>query len=184
MWETPALHPDRLLARLDDHHRGIGHDLAEGQRLLIDADTCRLKALCLVRWQLIRRLRAFQLFKHTHLFDPLIAAGPPMRRLQATELKRRCLAMGDLYAVHVRRWTLSAAADDWPAYRRDADAMARRIRRHLADEAGGIRLLLRAVPPFADKPAFGTRQPTRGLSVAAARPRPAVPSAARDPALT
>jgi len=138
-----------IITRLHEHHAEIEHCLREGKLLLLGGDACRLKAMGLVRWRLMRSLRAYRLFKHGELFDPLLAATTGPHWVQAVELKRRCIVLAEDYADYVARWTQTNALRAWPDYLLAAEAMVARIRRHLAEEAAGIERLVHALPAAA-----------------------------------
>jgi predicted RNase H-like nuclease (RuvC/YqgF family) len=90
----------------------------------------------------MRALRAYQLFKHVEVFDPIIASQCPKRAREAEELKRKCIEIGQQYEEHVRRWTLTGPAHSWPRYLGDAEHIIGRLRAHLAEEAKRIDQLI------------------------------------------
>lgn len=94
-----------------------------------------------LRWQLLRLLREYQLFKHGEIFDPLLRAGDENRRAQAASLKSRCIAMAAVVSEHSRRWTVAGTLDhdDYPD---EARALIFRIGAHLVQERAGVEHLL------------------------------------------
>jgi len=137
--------PDRALARLQEHQAQVARVLAEARPLLRDEDASHLKALALARWQLLRVLREYQLFKHSEIFDPMIAAGAVGRADTARRLKGRCLDIAAAFAAYVQRWSLTGPARDWTAYTAEALAMADRIDRFMMEELVEVRALLAGV---------------------------------------
>ena len=94
-----------------------------------------------LRWQLMRALRAYQLFKHGEVFEPLIQCGDPAISAAARNLKERCIAIGEDYTVFVTRWSGGAAALAWHKYRIEARGMVQRIEGHLKTEQEQMRAL-------------------------------------------
>lgn len=136
------MHTEHVIAHLQQHQREIEASLREGQALLADGNALQLKAIALVRWQLMRALRAYQLFKHTEIFNPIIASGAPSRAREAEELKQRCIVIGEAYREHVQRWSLSGPAHSWPDYLKETQEIIRRIRAHLDQETLGVAALI------------------------------------------
>lgn len=133
---------EQVVAHLQHHHREIETSLREGQALLDDGDASQLKAIALVRWQLMRALRAYQLFKHTEIFNPIIASGALPRAREAEDLKQRCILIGEAYQEHVKQWSLSGPAHSWPTYIKEAQEIIRRIRTHLNEETLSVEALI------------------------------------------
>lgn len=98
--------------------------------------------LAKARWEMARMLRAYQLFKHTEIFDPAIACGLPHQRQAAQAMKEDCLAAGEAYWAHTRRWSSEDIACRWEDYRPAMLAMAGQIRSHVTRERANLALLL------------------------------------------
>ena len=109
--------------------------------IALDAQPRDPVVLAHLRWELLRLLREYQLFKHTELFDPLLRGDDPDRRRRAGSLKDRCLAMAAVVTDHVRRWTVAGVADA-TSYEVEARALLARLARHLAEERLGVTHLL------------------------------------------
>lgn len=62
-----------------------------------------------LRWQLVRALREYQLFKHREIFDPLAGSLNPQLADLACGMKMRCIATCNAYGDHVQRWSNGAA---------------------------------------------------------------------------
>lgn len=95
------------------------------------------------RWETMRLLREYQLFKHHEIFDPAIASGDRARIIAATAMKERCVAAGDDFAAHVRRWSGTALERDWAAYEAALLRMTGAIGRHVVRERREVEALLR-----------------------------------------
>jgi len=92
-------------------------------------------ALSKCRWTLARLISTHLAYEGAHLYPALARCSGP-----AMETGRRMAAeMTDLGAglqAHVREWTVSAIADDWPGYCRSSKAMIAILRARMdAEEA-------------------------------------------------
>ena len=105
----------------------------------------RARALALVRWELMRRLRAYQLFKHIELFGPFIRGDDPEKARSADAMKVRCTGIGEAYTAHVGKWSAGGIEDDWSSYQADATTITRSIRDHLVRELTEAGKLLPAI---------------------------------------
>lgn len=101
-------------------------------------------ALAHLRWELLRLLREYQLFKHGELFEPLLRGGDAGRRMRAATLKDRCLAMAEVVTEHTQRWTVAGTADAG-SYTDEARALLVRLVQHLSEERSGVAHLLDGV---------------------------------------
>lgn len=136
--ETP-----RLIAELARHHDAVLAHLNVTRRLLaLPAQTAQPQ-LARRRWELIRILRAYQLFKHGELFDPLIRRGGPAAPL-ARAMKDRCSSLGDAVAAHIRLWSTTGATVAWGDYVAAETAMVDRLLGHLRRESEEARRLVPA----------------------------------------
>lgn len=133
---------DRALSRLGEYQRRIAHIIVAARDALAGDSASGQKTVAGARWELVRILREYQLFKHTEIFDPLIAYGDSVRATNASRLKTRCIDLGQSYGDHVQRWSLQAPMNAWDDYRDEALTMIERINRHLGDEAEQVARLL------------------------------------------
>jgi hypothetical protein len=140
--EEGLLERQQLLDLLQDHHRQIGSVLAEAETALGRSDPERSKTLALIRWQLVRRLRSYQLFKHTELFDPLCRGGEAGKARMASAMKARCIDTAEAYDRHVKKWSACGIDSAWASYEQDSRAVIALIRQHLAREAAEAENLL------------------------------------------
>lgn len=140
-----ALERDRALTLLGEHQRTIAALLDEADSVFEGSDPLSSDALAHLRWQLVRRLRTYQLFKHIELFDPIMAAGDAERARSAGEMKARCLTAGNAYNDHVRKWTVLGMGVDPLRYRAEGQTIVARLREHLRREAADAKVLLERV---------------------------------------
>lgn len=136
---------DRALELFKMHHDEIIELLAEADQIMVRNDPDRNKSIALLRWQLLRALRNYQLFKHTEVFDPLSRDENGARAAQARSMKARCITIGEQYHAHVQKWSLHGDQSFWQDYQREAVAMVRKLRQHLAEEAAGAARLMAGV---------------------------------------
>ena len=135
------------MATLGEHHRHIHALLDEADAALIGIDPARARVLALIRWQLMRRLRTYQLFKHTELFDPIIRGNDSEMTRSAGAMKARCTAIGEAYNEHVGKWAAAGIESNWSAYQADAASAILSIRNHLARELAEAGKLLPQAGP-------------------------------------
>lgn len=133
---------ERALERLTGHQERIAEILERARAALAHAHHPEHARLAQMRWELMRVLRDYQLFKHLEIFDPVIRHGTAGQAARAGELKQRCLGIAAIHTEHVRRWSLLGAIDAWPAYRTDAVEMVDRLHAHLAAERRDTACLL------------------------------------------
>jgi hypothetical protein len=86
------------------------------------------------RWELMRTLRAYQIYKHVFIFDPAIASGTPGRASHAAAMKARCEAMGAAYQAHTLQWSASSVVEREAEYRAATRHILERARNHMARE--------------------------------------------------
>lgn len=132
----------RAMRRLEAHQEDIAALLCEARKLLGAGATDSGKAIAALRWQLVRALREYQLFKHQEIFDPLAASPDLLISNMASRMKVRCIAIGDAYAVHVQRWSDGTATNASVAYVSEARAVTDQIGNHLERERAEAAVLL------------------------------------------
>jgi hypothetical protein len=130
------------LARLLDHQAAILAEMDDMRRALrIDGRRAQPR-LAKHRWMLMRMLRAYQLFKHVEVFDPVIARADARRGDLARAMKARCTAAGDDYHRHAAAWTGAAIEARWTDYAEAVLAVADRLALHIARERRDVAVLL------------------------------------------
>ena len=95
-----------------------------------------------LRERLGRVLGAYQQFKHAGIFDPAVGSADAERMRLGRSMKIECIAAGEVFRSHQKRWTPDAIAQDWPSYRIDARLSVNALRRHIAAEREGIETLI------------------------------------------
>jgi hypothetical protein len=137
---------ERAIERLGEHQDHVTTIVERARSALVGSRDVEGARLAQMRWELMRVLRDYQLFKHLEIFDPVIGTGAPAEAELATRLKERCNQVAVEYQDHVRRWTLIGAIDRWPDYRLETLAMIDRIVGHLAAERRDVTTLLAGMP--------------------------------------
>ncbi|WP_141243992.1 hypothetical protein [Sphingomonas lenta] len=95
-----------------------------------------------LRWKLARALREYQVFKHSHIFDPAIASGSPSLAEAGRRLKIDCIAGGETFFRYVRFWSSKDVVANWGEFRAATRDLGRNLRDHVSSEGTQIRLLL------------------------------------------
>ena len=132
----------QALHQLDSHQRQIlSHIDAALPLLQLPPDQAQ-HPLAVARWQMVRMLHAYQIFKHIEIFDPAIRSGSPDHARAATRMKAECIAAGDSFRRHVQQWSATSIADSWDSYRPAMLAMAEELRRHIVRERRSVEMLL------------------------------------------
>ncbi|MGP7795687.1 hypothetical protein [Sphingomonas sp. CLY1604] len=154
---------DRLL----EHQAGIRANMDRAARLLAIGGAPDMAGLARLRWELVRLLAAYQMFKHREIFDPHIAGGSADRARTARALKVDCLALGEEVRRFVARHS-SGAVESPEVYRAEALAFIARMRGHLDYERRAAAALLAC-----DAPGRPIIPPPPGWSLRRDRPTPA-----------
>lgn len=137
----------RIKAAMDEHQAGI---VALIHRTDVALNLGRLagqEALAQVRRETVRRMRAYQQFKHVKIFDPMVEFGTPEQQQSAARMRERCLAAGEAFMDHMQRWPMHEVVKGWDAYRRSVNAMTAAMRLHLAREQREVPLLFELGEP-------------------------------------
>lgn len=111
-------------------------------RYLVEAD--RISAIALLnacRKRLGEHFRRYQIFKHSQIFDPVVAFGPASSKIVARGMKIDCLQLGETFSTYSERWR-KLSLQDWPTYRRDMIAHTEMITMNLQAELRAMRQLL------------------------------------------
>ncbi|MFW2829235.1 hypothetical protein [Sphingomonas sp. ID0503] len=123
-------------------HRII--DIVGRAEAVIGADTRpSSQALGKLRWDLARAMNEYQVFKHSRIFDPAIAAGGE-RGSAASRMREACMAIGSEYRLYVAAWNATNILDNWDDYRAAALTMLARIRAHVDAEMEHLPALVTA----------------------------------------
>ncbi len=122
------------LARLNEHQQGILDHLEATEVIVRDGPQQIRGPLTRSRLEMFRLLRAYQLFKHGEIFDPLIREGNPAQIATAMRMKAECTSAGEAYRAYVNIWSSRDIVEAWESYRPAMNAMAARLRAHIARE--------------------------------------------------
>jgi hypothetical protein len=136
----------RLLAIFDDHHHRATAIMAAQRTLLASGSAPDPAAHARHRWELLRVLVEFQLFKHRDVFDPLIRQGDPRTAPRAQLLKTECAALGAEVRAFVVRWSDGSVEADWERFRTASLALIAMVERGLAEQRRTLATMV-AVPP-------------------------------------
>ncbi|WP_174280295.1 hypothetical protein [Sphingomonas bacterium] len=134
------MHVAAAITRLEQYQGRITA-LIDRTRVALDQPARDPVALATLRWEMLRLLREYQLFKHGELFDPLLRAADLGRRGRAASLKARCIEMAAAVGDHGRRWAEAGTA----TAERHADethTLLTRLTQHLLRERLGVTELL------------------------------------------
>lgn len=130
------------LASLHEHQERLLGAMAQSVRLL-DGDALLVRPeLARSRWRMMRELRAYQIFKHTEIFDPVLAHGPAEHVEGARTMKARCIAAGERYGAYALRWSSVDIASCWNQYRPAMLKMVQELSGHIARERQEITAFL------------------------------------------
>ncbi len=133
------------LDRLEEHQDRIVGLIGEARHAVLGPVATAREELARVRWQMLRAMREYQIFKHSEIFDPVIASPDALRVASARRLKTSCIAASERYRQHTLRWSTQGIAAAWPAYVLALEETCRAIEGHLADERDLVALLLTGV---------------------------------------
>jgi len=133
---------DAVLASLNRHQSAILATI-DMATTLVECDPGRACIpLARARWTVARQLRAYQVFKHSEIFEPMIARGDPVRSAQARAMAARCIGAGEAFQDYLKRWSSTDVLGRWEAYKPAMLDMTRQIRATLAFEREGVAALL------------------------------------------
>lgn len=161
--EEAALHRESVFASVFEFHGQIASLLADAEQTLVEGGPERTRRLALLRWQLVRTLRSYQLFKHLEIFDPLIGGGTTAASRLAREMKDRCCATGTAFEDHVRRWSSGSIDLSWQSYECESSGLIARLRSHVARERSDLDRLLADVEDVRKPRSGDQRYPTGSL---------------------
>ena len=133
---------EHALERLYEHQQGVLDHLARTLELARCEPEEVRGALAKSRLEMFRLLRAYQLFKHNEIFDPVIRRGNLAQIATATRMKSDCTAAGDAYRAYVNLWASCDVVAVWSSYRPALLAMAQRLRTHIEVERTQVPQLL------------------------------------------
>lgn len=121
----------RVLVRHQDRLHEI---LNEGRALLGSGGKDDVARLGRLRWELVRALRAYQLFKHLEIFGRAVSCGSPEDAALARAMRGRCDAIGEAFTAFTSRWSGTDIVREWTRYQPAALELNARMAAHLARE--------------------------------------------------
>lgn len=133
---------EHALARLYEHQQAILDHLAASCEFMRQDPHLARGPLAKARLEMFRLLRAYQLFKHTEIFDPVVRQDNAGQIASASRMKADCTAAGEAYRAYVNVWSTRDVVDAWDSYRPAMTAMAQRLRSHIAVERAQVPQLL------------------------------------------
>jgi len=133
------------MMQLDAYQNRIYALIETAQGLLPLTSDAAQPGLAHLRWQLLRLLREYQLFKHNEIFNPLMESSQPDLVAMATRLKASCIASGEEYRLHTTRWSGRGATEDWSGYQQATSDIIEGLYRHLQAERADVQILLSKV---------------------------------------
>jgi len=111
-------------------------------RALVANDrVARLALLGRQRDRVAAHLARYQRFKHSRIFDPVVAHGPASSRIVARTMKVDCFHLGETFTAYHARWR-HLSTDEWSTYRRDMIDTVDLLHRSMEAELRAIRQLL------------------------------------------
>lgn len=132
----------RLATQLRDHQRVILANIDRAKRLLRAADAPDPAEIARLRWELIRLLTAYRIFKHREIFDPLIARGSSAQMSCAQRMKADCIRLETEVRDFVARRSRFSAQETVEQFRADVFRFLTGIAQHLEGEERAATALL------------------------------------------
>ena len=133
---------DTILSRLQIYHDDIVARIAASVAVIEADNLSSLSILSARRWQMVRLLREYQIFKHSRIFDPAIANGSPSEVAAARGMKINCIAMGNAFSSYVKLWSSGLITTSWEDYRIAMIEMSAVLTRHVKSERRNVEALL------------------------------------------
>lgn len=146
----------QLIASLEEHQTGILANMRRAEAVIACPEAFDMAQVARLRWELLRLLSGYQMFKHRQIFDVLIHAGSFEQRPVAARMKADCEALGEEVKRFITQRSAAGAGETVEVYRADVRRFITRLREHLSYErAAAIALLTPvdgvhvAIPPRA-----------------------------------
>lgn len=137
---------DRALNLLVGYQHDIRELLIEWERLLEPGAGDCPSLVAALRWKLLRVLRAYQLFKHREIFDPLARSDISHIAQSASRLKQQCTKIGLAYTDYIKQWSGNSVASEANSYLSATRQIISWVKQHLNTECSQVRALMRDVP--------------------------------------
>ena len=138
------------LKMLDGHQRGILAWMEQASRTL-DRDPAEARAeLTSARWELVRLINTYRLFKEGEIFS-LAATGAHPQTAAIRQLEADSDAAAEAFRTHVMRWSAIDKVANWPEYRSAMLALRHRMSAGLRKDRAAVVAML-AAPTQARRP--------------------------------
>jgi hypothetical protein len=124
----------RILATFDDYHRRATTIMATQRALLAPGSVRDPATQARHRWELLRVLVEFQIFKHRDIFDPMIRQGDAHVARCAQAMKEDCAALGMEVRDFVTRWSDGSVGENWDNFRSAKLALIAKVERGLVEQ--------------------------------------------------
>lgn len=126
------------LGRLDEHQKLILDEIDRAVDLTALGPDVGQELLAKGHRLILRRLRAYQLFKHAEIFDPAIRGGTARQIAAARRMKADCIIAAEAFRTYVAQWSKVDVAGTWDSYCPGLRTTAERLRSDLAAERGHV----------------------------------------------
>lgn len=136
----------RAIAELERHQQLIHDEIEEAKELVNLTVHNRCDLMAQARWRMFRLLRAYQIFKHSEIYDPTLRSSDRLRVERARTLKASCIATGEEYRLYTLQWSVDAMTRNWDDYRTALLSQVGKIESGLARERQEVITLLKDVP--------------------------------------
>jgi hypothetical protein len=136
----------RVLDIFDEHHARAIAIMAAQRALLAPGSVPDPAAQARHRWELLRVLVEFQIFKHRDIFDPLIRQGDPRVAPRAQAMKAECAELGTEVRAFVTRWSDGSVDRDWDRFRTATLTLIAKVERGLAAQRQIVAAMAGAPP--------------------------------------
>ena len=131
-----------LTPELRDHQNRALDVLRRGAACVEAGPDAVAASLVPLRAEMADALQRYQVFKHERIFDPAVASGNKTRSDLARAMKVECVAAGETFRAHQKRWRDSDVAADWATYKPAVRLTINQLRRHITRERDGIDALI------------------------------------------
>lgn len=164
----------RVLSLFAEHHDRATGIIGTQRQLLTTLTGPDAATLARLRWELMRVLMEFELFKLHDIFDPMIRHGDPQAAAHAWIMKGECTALGADVRAFVTRWSNGSVEEQWEEFRCAKLALFDRIERNFIDQRRAV-TGMGTTPP---RPAVNRPVATGGATQSAATARDIVSTCA------
>jgi hypothetical protein len=127
-----------VLQRLAEHQARARELTDRAWELVQQIEPGDAATLAMLRWQMVREMAAYESFKQTQVYDPLIASCEGANKLAVQKLKQDCLDLSAAFRGYVGKWSSVDKVGHWPEYRQAALDIIQRLRRQMSEESAVV----------------------------------------------